>query len=142
MHLNLSPLTRKVNFTLLSKAIKSQRASHAFGAGRLRNVYSTDTHNRRKKKKTLTHSRGHAWAEGCTHSRSIPCLHFEFYVFPAETLFLSLPPLVILVFFSFSFLHPLYFSSPRPMCFLTLSFSQADTSARMLCCWSERRKGA
>lgn len=103
MHLNLSPLTRKVNFTLLSKAIKSQRASHAFGAGRLRNVYSTDTHNRRKKKKTLTHSRGHAWAEGCTHSRSIPCLHFEFYVFPAETLFLSLPPLVILVFFFFFF---------------------------------------
>lgn len=143
MHLNLSPLTRKVNFTLLSKAIKSQRASHAFGAGRLRNVYSTDTHNRRKKTKKHSHTRAAMRGQRAAHTPEAYHVFILSFMFfrrrPSSYLFL---PWLFLFFFSFSFLHPLYFSSPRPMCFLTLSFSQADTSARMLCCWSERRKGA
>ena len=125
MHLNLSPLTRKVNFTLLSKAIKSQRASHALGAGRLRNVYSTDTHNHRKNPQNT-----HTLARPCVgrglhtlpkHTMS-SCL--QFYVFPAETL----SPFFFLFLFTI-----LSISLPLVLCVFLLSPSLYQTQA-LACC--------
>ena len=85
-----------------------------------------------KKPKTLTHSHSHAWAEGCTHSRSIPCLHvFSFMFFRRR-------PSPHFFFFFFSPSSLFLFPSSYVFSYSLLLSTRHKRSHAVLLVWAEK----